>query len=293
MLISMTGFGRGEFLSEKYSLKTEIKTVNHRYNDISIRLPRHLNFLEDKIKREVKKYINRGKVDIYINLEYLDEKSLKINLDLPLAKEIHRNLDILKDELNLNEDIHLSSILKLGDVFSVEREELSEDLLWKDLKESLTTALDDIYEMRRAEGENLRLDMVEKINKIESLVKEIEKSAPKVVAEYKEKLETRINELLPDGSLISEEKLAEEVAFFSDKSNIDEEITRFGSHIKQYLKIMGEKEPVGRKLDFLIQEMNREVNTIGSKTGDVIITNHVVEIKSEIEKLREQVQNIE
>ncbi len=293
MLISMTGFGRGEFLSEKYSLKTEIKTVNHRYNDISIRLPRHLNFLEDKIKREVKRYINRGKVDIYINLEYLDEKSLKINLDLPLAKEIHRNLDILKAELNLNEDIHLSSILKLGDVFSVEREELSEDLLWKDLKESLTTALDDIYEMRRAEGENLRLDMVEKINKIESLVKEIEKSAPKVVAEYKEKLETRINELLPDGSLISEEKLAEEVAFFSDKSNIDEEITRFGSHIKQYLKIMGEKEPVGRKLDFLIQEMNREVNTIGSKTGDVIITNHVVEIKSEIEKLREQVQNIE
>ncbi len=293
MLISMTGFGRGEFESESYSFKVEIKTINHRYNDISIRMPRYLNFIEENIKKEVKKYVRRGKVDIYINLECLDESSLNIDLDLILARELYEKLSLLKDELGIKEELKTRDILSMGDIVKIERKILDEDLLWEGIETAITRALKDLMDMKKLEGENLERDMVLKLNKIKDKILEIEKRAPFVVDEYKEKLEFRIGEILKDESLISTGKLAEEVAFFADKSNIDEEITRLYSHIDQYFKIIGTREVVGRKLDFLIQEMNREINTIGSKSGDIEITENVVEIKSEIEKLREQVQNIE
>jgi len=289
----MTGFGRGEHESDSYSFKTEIKAINHRYSDISIRMPRYLNFMEEDIKKEVKKYVKRGKIDVYINLEYLDETSLKIDLDLVLAKELYEKLNELKSYLGIREDLKIKDILNMGDIVKIERRILDEDLLWDGVKIAITKALKDLMEMKRTEGENLKEDMVLKLDIIKSRVDEIEKRSPFLVTEYREKLEARINELLKDESLVNDEKLAEEVAFFADKSNIDEEIIRLKSHIDQYFKIMETTEPIGRKLDFLIQEMNREINTIGSKSGDIEITENVVEVKSEIEKLREQIQNIE
>lgn len=289
----MTGFGRGEFESNSYGFKAEVKTVNHRYSDISIRMPRYLNFLEENIKKEVKKIIRRGRVDVYISLDYLDESSLNIDLDLGLARELNKNLNVLRDDLGIEGKISVDNILNLADIVKIERQILDEDEIWEGIRLALNNALEDIMTMKKLEGANLQSDMLEKLKLIGTKLGEITSRSPRVVVEYKHKLEARINEILNDASLVDREKLAEEVAFFADKSNIDEEIIRLNSHLDQYIVIMEEVEPVGRKLDFLIQEMNREINTIGSKSGDVEITKNVVDIKSEIEKLREQVQNIE
>lgn len=289
----MTGFGRGEFESNSYGFKAEVKTVNHRYSDISIRMPRYLNFLEENIKKEVKKIIRRGRVDVYISLDYLDESSLNIDLDLGLARELNKNLNVLRDDLGIEGKISVDNILNLADIVKIERQILDEDEIWEGIRLALNNALEDIMTMKKLEGANLQSDMLEKLKLIGTKLGEITSRSPRVVVEYKHKLEARINEILNDASLVDMEKLAEEVAFFADKSNIDEEIIRLNSHLDQYIVIMEEVEPVGRKLDFLIQEMNREINTIGSKSGDVEITKNVVDIKSEIEKLREQVQNIE
>lgn len=293
MLISMTGFGRGEYISESYSFKTEVKTVNHRYNDISIRMPRYLNFLEERIKKEVRNYVKRGRVDVYINIDYLDETSLNIELDLVLARELNKKLNLLRENLSIDREIGIDNILSLGDIIKIERQISDEDILWTGLEKSLNKSLKDLLEMKSAEGENLRQDMEEKLGLIARLVDEIDRRSPVVVSEYREKLRARIEELLDEDMELDDERISQELAFFADKSNIDEEVTRLNSHIKQYFSIMKEEEPVGRKLDFLIQEMNREINTIGSKSGDIEITKNVVEVKSEIEKLREQVQNIE
>ena len=289
----MTGFGRGEYISESYSFKTEVKTVNHRYNDISIRMPRYLNFLEERIKKEVRNYVKRGRVDVYINIDYLDETSLNIELDLVLARELNKKLNLLRENLSIDREIGIDNILSLGDIIKIERQISDEDILWTGLEKSLNKSLKDLLEMKSAEGENLRQDMEEKLGLIARLVDEIDRRSPVVVSEYREKLRARIEELLDEDMELDDERISQELAFFADKSNIDEEVTRLNSHIKQYFSIMKEEEPVGRKLDFLIQEMNREINTIGSKSGDIEITKNVVEVKSEIEKLREQVQNIE
>ncbi|NLK42815.1 MAG: YicC family protein [Tissierellia bacterium] len=293
MLKSMTGYGRGEFANEFFSIIIEIKSVNHRYGDIVVKMPRHINFLEEKIKKTVKEKISRGKVDIFVNLEYINESAIDLKVDIPLAKAYKKILEELSRELSLEDNVKLFNILGLPEIIKTEKKELDEGLLWFSLKEALDKALDNILDMKTMEGEAIKNDMLLKLNEIEKLVDEIELRSPNVVLEYKERLEERIEELLDKDFKIDEERLAQEIAIFADKSNINEEIVRLKSHISQFKSIVGEEDAVGRKLDFLIQEMNRETNTIGSKANDISISNNVVKIKAEIEKIREQVQNIE
>lgn len=293
MIKSMTGFGRGEFGNELYNFKVEIKAVNHRYNDIIVKMPRHIGYLEESIKKIIKKQITRGKVDVYINLDYVNESAIEIKIDIPLAKSYMKSLEKLSAELDLQDNIRLNNILGLSEIIRTERKELDEDITWDCLKKALDMALLDILSMKVTEGEELKDDMVSKLDLIENIVLEIEKRSPLVVLEYKDKLKDRIAELLDKDANVDEERIAYEVVFFADKSNINEEIVRLKSHIKQFVAILRDENSIGRKLDFLIQEMNREINTIGSKANDVLISQNVVEIKSEIEKIREQVQNIE
>lgn len=293
MLRSMTGYGRGEFANEYFSFKIEIKSVNHRYGDIVVKMPRHINYLEEKIKKVVKEKISRGKIDIFVNLEYINESAIDIKVDIPLAKAYKAILEELSGELNLDDNVKLYNILGLPEIVRTEKKELDEGILWDSLKEALDKALENILDMKVIEGEAIKNDMLSKLKEIESLVDEIELRSPNVVLEYKEKLRERINELLDKDVNIDEDRLAQEIAIFADKSNINEEIVRLKSHVNQFKSIVNEEDAVGRKLDFLIQEMNRETNTIGSKANDIFISNNVVKIKAEIEKIREQVQNIE
>lgn len=293
MIKSMTGFGRGEVKSETHNFKVEIKAVNHRYNDISVKMPRHIGYLEENIKKIIKEKISRGKVDVYINLEYINDSSVNVKVDIPLAKAYKTSLEDLARELNLKDDIRLNNILGISEIVKTERKELDEDMAWEYLQEAVNDAVLDIMTMKTAEGEALKKDMIMRLKIIEKTVLDIEKRSPLVVLEYKEKLSERIKELLSKDANIDEERIAYEVVFFADKSNIDEEIVRLKSHIDQFINILEETEQIGRKLDFLIQEMNREINTIGSKANDIVISQHVVEVKSEIEKIREQVQNVE
>lgn len=289
----MTGFGRGEFLGDSYNFKIEIKAVNNRYSDISIRMPRYMNFLEEKIKKKVKEEIGRGRVDVFISLEYVDESSLNIEVDLPLARKSMEALETLKNELDLKEDIRIKELMSVSDLIKIERKILDEDELWNSLNIALKEAVEDIVKMKKTEGNALKLDMLDRLNKIEMTIRNIEKRASLVVEEYRTKLENRIDDLLGDEINLDEERLSNEIVIYADKSDVSEELTRLNSHIDQFRNITKENEPVGRKLDFLIQELNREVNTIGSKSSDIEITQNVVEIKSEIEKVREQVQNVE
>ena len=293
MIRSMTGFGRGEHRDELHNLKIEIKAVNHRYNDITVKMPRHISYLEEKIKKIIKEQINRGKVDVYINLEYINQSSTEIKVDIALAKSYKIALEELSSELNLKDEIRLNNILNISEIIKTERKEVDEDLIWNSLKEALDMALSDIMNMKMAEGKALKEDMTMRLKTIEDIVLNIEKRSPVVVDEYKDKLHERIKSLLDKDANIDEERIAYEVVFFADKSNIDEEIVRLKSHINQFINILEDDDAIGRKLDFLIQEMNREINTIGSKANDMIISQEVVEVKAEIEKIREQVQNVE
>ena len=289
----MTGFGRGEHSDELYNLKIEIKAVNHRYNDITVKMPRHISYLEEKVKKIIKEEINRGKIDCYINLEYINQSSTEIKVDIELAKSYKLALEELSNELNLKDDIKLNNILNISDIIKTERKELDEDTIWNSLKEALDIALRDIMTMKTAEGESLKEDMTMRLKFIEKIILNIEKRSPVVVEEYRDKLHERIKSLLDKDVNIDEDRIAYEVVFFADKSNIDEEIVRLKSHISQFVNILEESDAIGRKLDFLIQEMNREINTIGSKANDMMISQDVVEVKAEIEKIREQVQNVE
>ncbi|MBU5437771.1 YicC family protein [Tissierella sp. MSJ-40] len=290
---SMTGFGRGENTDGIHNFKVEIKAVNHRYNDIVVKMPKHINYLEEKVKKTIKEKINRGRVETFINLEYINESAIDIKVDIPLAKSYKVALEEILMELGIEDDIRLSNILNMSEVVKTERRELDEDMAWNCLKEALNMALEDIIRMRESEGEELKEDIKSNLDKIEDMVSKIKERSPLVVLEYKDKLKERIRELLDADVNVDEDRFNCEVVFFADKSNINEEIVRLRSHIKQFLSILEENEPIGRKLDFLVQEMNREINTIGSKASDLIISNLVVEIKSEIEKIREQVQNVE
>lgn len=293
MIKSMTGFGRGEFGNESYNFKVEIKAVNHRYNDIIVKMPRHIGYLEESVKKIIKTEINRGKIDVYINVEYINESAIEVKVDVPLAKSYKSALEGLSRELDIEENVRLFNILGLSEIIKTERKELDEDTAWTCLKEALSIALKDIMKMKTAEGEELKNDMISKLYRIETIVLEIEERSPMVVLEYKDRLKERISELLDKDINIDEDRITSEVVIFADKSNINEEIVRLKSHVKQFLSILEENESIGRKLDFLIQEMNREINTIGSKANDMLISQNVVEIKSELEKIREQVQNVE
>ncbi len=291
--MSMTGYGKGEDENELYRFKIEIKSVNHRYIDINVKLTRQINYLEEIIKKETKECLSRGKIDIYINLEYLNESQTDIEIDENLAKSYYNALTELKDNLNLEDEISLDNIVNIPDIIKTKRREIDEENILGVLKNALNISLKNISSMREKEGKELKNDILLKLINIKKYVKVIEDRSPTVVVEYKTKLNDRINELIENDTILDKDRLNNEVAFFADKASIDEEIVRLNSHIKQLELILEEEGSIGRKLDFFLFYFNREINTIGSKSSDTIITSHVVELKSEIEKIREQIQNIE
>lgn len=293
MAISMTGFGRGEYKDDNYQFLVECKTINHKYADINIRLPRKLSFLEDKARILVKDYIKRGRVDLYIKLDLLGSEDVNLKFDEELATQYVSILKQIKDKFDLVDDISVMNIAKFPDVIKTEEKEDDEDKLWLMLKVALENALLKLKEMRSEEGKKLAEDIQNRCDLLKNYIEDIEKYSYNVVIDYKEKLKNRISDMLENPSIIDESRLAQEVAIYADKSSITEEIVRFKSHIEQLKNTVVKNESIGRKIDFLIQEMNRETNTIGSKSSDLNITNLVVEVKSELEKIREQIQNIE
>lgn len=293
MAISMTGFGRGEYKDDNYYFLVECKTINHKYCDINIRLPRKISFLEDKARNFIKNYIKRGRVDIYIKLDLLGSEDVNLKFDETLANQYVNILREIRDKFDLVDDISVMNVAKFPDIIKTEEKEEDEDLLWSMLSKALEETLTKLKEMRSEEGQKLAQDVLERCDILQNTIEEIEKNSYNVVIDYKEKLNNRISEILDNPSLVDENRLAQEVAIYADKSSITEEIVRFKSHIGQLRSTIVKDESIGRKIDFLIQEMNRETNTIGSKSSDLNITNLVVEIKSELEKIREQIQNIE
>lgn len=292
MIKSMTGFGRGVSKEEGMEFVAEIKTVNSRYLDAFIKLPRQISYLEDKVRELVSKNVSRGKMDIYVTYENNGDEGNNVSLDEPLAKAYITAAEQLRDKFGLKDDITVSLITRFPDVLKVEKVQQDEESVWRVLKSAIEDALKSLIEMRENEGQGLKKSLLEKAAYIESVLNEIILRAPNVVNEYKAKLENRIKELL-DQHAVDESRIAVEVAIFADRCSIDEEIVRLGSHIRQMREALDMEQPVGRKLDFLVQEMNREINTIGSKANDLTITKYVVDVKSEIEKIREQIQNIE
>lgn len=292
MIRSMTGFGRGDYQLDGREFLVEIKTVNHRYSDVFIKMPRQVGFLEDKVRELVSKAVSRGKIDVYVTFNNSGDDSKFVSFDEALAKTYIAAVEALRDKFGLKDDISVSLISKYPDVLKVEQTEEDEGKLWSILKIAVENALGSLVAMRENEGEGLKSDLLARVDYIEKILKDIRQHAPEVVSDYKARLEARIRDLM-DQQSVDENRLATEVALFADRCSIDEETVRLASHLGQMRDTLSLQQPVGRKLDFLIQEMNREINTIGSKANDLSITRNVVEIKSEIEKLREQIQNIE
>ena len=294
MIKSMTGFGRGEYTDGKRSIIAEIKSVNHRYSDITVKMPRRYTFAEDKIKNTVKDKIRRGKVDVSIIVENITENDVNIKLNSMLAKQYYDNLTELRGEFDLSGDISLQFLASLPDVMKAIPDVEDEEEITKAILEAVSEAAANLEKMRAVEGEKLAEDLIAKGEYIKEILDKIAERAPQVVTDYTARMKERIQELVGSSVQVPEDRILVEAAIFADKCAIDEEITRLNSHLIQLKTIIGEKEqPVGKKLDFLVQEMNREANTIGSKANDITITNYMLEIKSEIEKIREQVQNIE
>ena len=292
MIRSMTGYGRGENLANDRKFTVEIKSVNHRYNDISIKLPRSMNPLEDKIKKVLMKDIFRGKTDVYINFETIASEDVSIKFNEALADAYFEKLNVIKERYGVTSPDMLSLIAKYPDVVTSEKVQSDEDVLWETLLPALEEAKDKFVAMRTVEGEALKNDILLKNEKIAGFVNEIKGRTDLVAEEYRSKLMQRITDVLGEVE-IDEQRILTEVTIYADRGCIDEEVTRLESHIVQLKKILEDGGVAGRKLDFLIQEVNREINTTGSKCSDVEIAQVVVDVKSEIEKIREQVQNIE
>lgn len=292
-MFSMTGYGRGDCSDATKNFTVDIRSINHRYSDIVVKMPRHISYLEDKIKKYVKGHVSRGRIEVGINLEYISEDIFEIEVNMELAQGYKSSIERLAGELGVANDLSISKIVEFPDVLKAKKKEEDESLVWDTLKQALHRALENLVSMRAEEGLKLKEDIELKVDSIENTLESISRRSPDVVAEYKEKLAKRIDDLLEGRVEIDESRLANEVAYFADKSNVDEEVVRLKSHMGQLKKTMDSAESKGKKLDFIVQEMNRETNTIGSKSGDIEITNYVVEIKSRIEEIREQVQNIE
>ncbi|MBR5817544.1 MAG: YicC family protein [Clostridia bacterium] len=292
MLKSMTGYGRATLLAEGMELTFEMKSVNNRYLDVSARLPRAFGYLEEKIKKEIATHTTRGKVDVYLNINILEDNLTEVTVNYPLFESYLKAFREVQERYSLRDDIAVSAITKLPDVVGTRSEERDEEKMSSLLSEVMREALSAYNNMREVEGEKLYADLTSKLDRIEEIRAEISRLSPESVKAYEARLRSRIEELLGN-TTIEESRILTEVAIFADKVAVDEEITRLGSHISQFRSIMRGNAPAGRKLDFLTQELNREVNTIGSKCSEIEITRLVVEAKSEIEKIREQIQNIE
>jgi TIGR00255 family protein len=292
MIKSMTGFGRAEVITKERKITVELKSVNHRYLDLSIKMPRKLVFLEGAIRNLMKTYMQRGKVDVFITYEdyTLSCGALKYNKEL--AGEYLAYIRQMAEEFGLENDVKAGALSRYPDVLTMEEQSVDEDALWAVLEAPLREACEKFAQSRAREGENLKNDLIAKLDALDEKVSQVEARSPEVVDSYREKLEAKVHELLED-SQIEDSRIASEVVLFSDKICNDEETVRLHSHIQGMKKMLEEKEGIGRKLDFMAQEMNREANTILSKSSDLIISNIAIDLKTEIEKIREQVQNVE
>ena len=292
MVKSMTGFGRCETEVNGRRITVEMKSVNHRYFEFSCRTSRGYSFLEDKLKKYVATKVARGKVDMYVSVTESEDSEVNVTINKPLASGYVNAIKTLATEYNIPDDLSVSVLSRYSDIFQIHKEEQDEEQVFSDVKVALDIALDGFLAMREAEGEKLKDDVLSRVDTIMSIVSEIEERSPLTVEEYRQKLTKRITDML-SGAQIDEQRILTEAAIFADKVAVDEETVRLRSHFEQMRTFFETGAPIGRKLDFIVQEMNREANTIGSKVTDSILAHKVVDIKSEIEKIREQIQNIE
>lgn len=292
MIKSMTGFGRSTYENEGREYIIEIKSVNNRFTDINIKMPRNLNYLEEKIRKQILSNISRGKVEVSIQLNNNSDLGKKINLNTDIAKKYVEELKKLSEETNIIDNINIMDVARFPDVLNIRIDEEAEEVIEKELFTALDSAIDSFLDMRQKEGSKIKVDLENRIEVIKQKIEQISSISAGLVDEYVVKLETRIKELLKT-DVVDQTRLAQEVVIYSDKCSVEEEITRLKSHISQFLNLLNENIAIGKKLDFLIQEMNRETNTIGSKANNLEITNFVVDIKTELENVREQIQNIE
>ena len=288
---SMTGFGRASLESNGKNYIIEIKTVNNKYSDITVKSPKTLSFMEDKIRKQIANRITRGKVEVSVSFFDFSNKSKNVVLNKEIAKEYIKQLREIADENNLSENISVVEIAKLPDILNSIDSDNDEEIAGEALK-CLNMALDSLIEMRKAEGENIKQDLLVRIERVQNLVDKIAENSKGIVEEYVSKLEKRVKEILKT-DVVDENRIAQEAVIYADKTSIEEELTRLNSHIVQFKELVNSDGPVGKKLDFMIQEMNRETNTIGSKAGSGEITKAVIDLKVELEDIREQIQNIE
>ncbi len=292
MLKSMTGYGRSEMTVGGRHIIFEIKSVNHKYFEFNSRISRGYLFLEDKLKAYLQGKLSRGKVDVFLQIETLEDADAQVQVNHSLAAGYYAALQELRERYSLPDEPTLALLTRYGDIFSVHRAPENEEEIWQAVQQAAEPAVESFLRMREAEGARLREDILSKAQRILELVGQVEQETPQTVKEYQERLEAKIQELLGDAHF-DEQRVLTEVAVFADKVAVDEETVRLRSHFQQLEKLIDSQEPVGRKIDFLVQEMNREANTIGSKSVNSRIAYLVVDIKSEIEKIREQVQNVE
>lgn len=291
MIKSMTGFGRGKYENEGRTYTIEIKAVNHKYSDISIKMPRFFNSLEDAIRKKISSVISRGKIDVYITFENYSAKGTNIRLNKELAKTYIDELKALAEETGIQNNINVMELAKFPEVLKLD-EDSQEEIIGRELNIALEEALEKFIQMKEIEGAKLVEDIEKRIENVQTKVEEISNYSSNLIQEYIVKLEARVKELL-NTDIVDENRLAQEIVIYSDKCSIEEELTRLRSHIAQFKRLLKETSPIGKKFDFLVQEMNRETNTIGSKANCLEITNRVIDIKTELENIREQIQNIE
>jgi len=293
MLISMTGFGRGEARVGNKTFSIEVKSVNHRYLDMNIRMPKQFLNFEESMRKLIKEQVRRGKVDVFVNYETLESSKGEVKVDLELAKGYYEGLKAIGEHLSITDDVNTLAIGRMPEVLSLETGEEEEKVIEEGIHSALTQGLSHLSAMRKNEGEKTEQDLAHRLEEVKASLEIIENLAPTQVEQYREKLMERIGELVQNQIDIDEERIQGEVVFFADKSNINEEVVRLKSHGEEFHKTLSLREPMGRKLDFILQEMNREINTIASKSHSMEISREVVQVKSALEKMREQVQNIE
>lgn len=292
MVKSMTGYGRSQQILNGRDISVEIKSVNHRFFEFSARVPRVYGYLEGKLKAYVQSLVSRGKVDVAVTIFVLEGKESEVEINRSLAQGYMDALREVSEPLRLADDLTLSDLTRFSDIFSVRKAVEDEEVIWNDVQTVAAEAVERFVAMRAVEGERMKQDVCARLDTIGSLVEKIEAAAPQTVTAYRERLAAKMREVLAD-TAVDQQRLLMEAAIYAEKIAVDEETVRLRSHLKQFRSMLESEEAVGRKLDFLVQELNREANTIGSKAQNVEITGYVVDIKSEIEKIREQIQNIE
>ena len=292
MIKSMTGFGRCEVQEGQRKITVEMKSVNHRYLDVAMKMPKKLNFFEAAIRSELKNFIQRGKVDLFINYEDYTQTNVCVKYNRELAEEYLKYLNQMAEEFSLDNDVRVSALSRYPEVLTMEEQTVDEEKLWKLLEQAIKGAAQGFVETRIKEGENLKNDLLEKLNEMLGHVDFITERSPQIIAEYRQKLRDKVKDLLED-SKVDENRLLTEVTIFADRVCVDEELVRLRSHIEATKEALIQGGSIGRKQDFIAQEMNREANTILSKSSDLEISNRGIELKTEIEKVREQIQNIE